>query len=186
LCYRFVHRTPEELHHQANVSGPLPQRSIPNFPLQNAPELDVPPEHSPSTKTSLLDRGCSSVAGTTDSSESGLSHSPTVACMAEKPSTAVNVNVVQASGNGNQNQNTSIEISAGSISSSHSMQMVVENKKEGVDTDSYGSLCVESNDISMETSAGSSEAALAPLSEHKKPNEEIILVSCYKNWSVRE
>lgn len=154
ICYRFLHRTPEELHHQANVSGPLPQRSVANFPPQNASESNTSPEQSPIIKTSLLDPGCSSAAGTIDSSSSGLTESPTVASMSVIQSTAENVN-----------QNISMEISAGSISS-YSMQMVLENQKEGI----------ESNDLSMETSAVSSDATLS-LSDHKEPNE-VILVSC--------
>lgn len=154
ICCRFLHRTPEELHHQANVSGPLPQRSVANFPPQNASESNTSPEQSPIIKTSLLDPGCSSAAGTIDSSSSGLTESPTVASMSVIQSTAENVN-----------QNISMEISAGSISS-YSMQMVLENQKEGI----------ESNDLSMETSAVSSDATLS-LSDHKEPNE-VILVSC--------
>jgi hypothetical protein len=103
--------------------------------------------------------------------------------MSVMPSTAGNL--VEVSGNGNQNQNTSIAISAGSIPSL-SMQTVLANQKEGTDIDSYDSFCVESNDLSMETSAVSSDATLVPLSEQKEPNEEIILVSYYKNWTMQE
>jgi hypothetical protein len=117
------------------------------------------------------------VAGTTDNSGSALTQSPSVACMSVMQSTAGNV--VEVSANGNKNQNTSIAISAGSVCS-YSMQTVLVNQKEGRHIDSFDSLHLDSNDLSVETSAVSSDATLVPLAEHKEPNEEVILVSCYK------
>jgi hypothetical protein len=173
---RFVHRTPEELHHQANVSGPLPKRSVSNVPQQNEPESDDPPEHPPNTKSSLLDPGHSSVAG------SVLLQSPTVASIPVLPSTAASGSAVDIHGNENQNPNTCTAMPTGSISSSLSVSKVSAEQKQGMDIDSHDSFSVENNESLVSTSAvGSSKASVAPLPGHTESNEEIILVSYYAN-----
>jgi hypothetical protein len=165
---RFVHRTPEELHHQANVSGPLPKRSVSNVLQQNEPESDDPPEHTRNTETSLLDPGHSSVAG------SDLHQSSTVACIPVLPSTDASGSAVNVHGNGNQNPDTC----TGNILSTLSVSKVSTEQKEGMDIDSHDSFSVERNESSASTSAaGSSKVAVAPLPEHQESNEEIILVS---------
>lgn len=163
---RFVHRTPEELHHQANVSGPLPKKSVSNVPQQNEPESDDPPEHAPNRKSSLLDPGHSSVA------ESDLLQSSTVVCIPVLPSTGASGSAVDIHGNGNENPNTCTAMPTGSISSPLSVSKVSAEEKEGMDSDSHDSFSVESN----ESAAGSSKATVAPLPECKESNEEIILL----------
>jgi cytoskeletal protein RodZ len=166
---RFVHRTPEELHHQANVSGPLPKKSVSNVPQQNEPESDDPPEHAPNRESSLLDPGHSSVAG------SDLLQSSTVACIPVLPSTGASGSAVDIYGNGSENPNTCTAMPTGSIS----VSKVSAEQKEGMAIDSRDSFSVESN----ESVAGSTKATVSPLPECKESNEEIILVSYYANWT---
>jgi hypothetical protein len=175
---RFVHRTPEELHHQANVSGPLPKRSLPNDPQQNEPESDDRPEHTQSTVSSLSDPSDSSVAG------SELCQSSTVPCIPVLPSTGASGSAVNICDNGNQNPDTCAALRTGSISSSVSASKVSTEQKEAMDIDSHDSFSVESNESSVSTSgAGSSKVAVVgPLTEPKEYNEEIILVSYYGKW----
>jgi hypothetical protein len=117
----------------------------------------------------VLGPGYSSGAGTPHSSGHGLFQSPAVTSLHILPSSTAE--------NGNQTQNTS----RGSTFPSCSIQTVLADQKEGMDIGSHDRFCVESNDLSMETSAGSSEATVASVPELKEPNEEIILVSYYKN-----
>lgn len=170
---RFVHRTPEELRHQANVSGPLPKKSVSNVPQQNEPESDDRPEHASTRKSCLLDPGHSSVAG------NDLLQSSAFACIPVLPSTGASGSAVDIHGNGNQNPNTSTAVPTGSISSPLAVSKVSAEQKEGMDIDSRDSFSVESN----ESEAGSSKATIAPLPECKESNEEIILVSYYANWT---
>lgn len=168
---RFVHRTPEELHHQANVSGPLHKKSVSNVPQQNEPESDDPPERASNRKSSLLDPGHSSVAG------SDLLQSSTVACIPVLPSTGASGSAIDIHGNGNQNPNSSTVVPTGSISSPLSVSKMSAEQKEGMDIDSHDSVSAESNELA----AGSSKATITPLPECKESNEEIILVSYYGN-----
>ncbi|PNF41431.1 hypothetical protein B7P43_G13793 [Cryptotermes secundus] len=163
---RFVHRTPEELHHQANVSGPLPKKSVSNVPQEHEPESNDPPEHASSRKSSLLDPGHSSVAG------SDLLQSSTFACIPVLPSSGASGSAVDIHGNGNQNPNSSTAVPTGSISSPLSVSKVSAQQKEGMDIDSLESVSVERNELA----AGSSKATIAPLPECKESNEEVILL----------
>lgn len=157
---RFVHRTPEELHHQANVSGPLPKRFISNVQQKNEPESDDPPEHAPNTETSLSGPGHSSVPG------SDLRQS---ACIPSLPSIDTSGSAVNTHGIAKQTPNTFPTMPIGNI---------------GMDIDSSESSSVERNEPSVSTSAaGNLKVTAAPLSEHKESNEEIILVSYYVNWT---
>jgi hypothetical protein len=175
---RFVHRTPEELHHQANVSGPLHKRSISNVPQKNEPESDDPPEHAPNTETSLLGPGHSSVAG------SDLRKSSTDACIPSLPSIDTSGSAVNMHDIGNQNPNTCTAMPTGKISSLLSVNKVSGEQGEGMDIDSCDSFSVECNESSVSTSAAeNSKVTVAPLPEHKESNEEIILVSYYANWT---
>lgn len=102
-----------------------------------------------------------------------------VACIPVVPSTGASGTAVDIYGNGNQNPNTSTAVPRGSISSPLSVSKVPAEQKEGMDIDSHENFSVESN----ESAAGSCKATIAPLPECKESNEEIILVSCYANWT---
>ncbi|XP_069701484.1 tether containing UBX domain for GLUT4 [Periplaneta americana] len=157
---RYVHRTSEELHQQANVSAPLPQRSLEKGRLDD--------EHSESDAKSASSNSKPKVES---ASETGL----------QLPTLSGNAHSLAASDStlvsGSIDKDSSLNLSnvQDNTAKTKSMEGIAPETTERMDLDSHDSFVMESNNSSIENSSGSSGTTIAT-SERKQPIENIFFL----------
>lgn len=163
---RFLHRTPEELHHQANISGPLLPRAVEKTISQvDHEKLEAPPECPAVEEVSKSSSGDKSNEDNMDISEIDVSKALTN--ISQQPS-----KIIQNIQNVSDNEALSLQPPA---------QSFVQQPKEIMDVDTTNSQDTESIDTFMDFSSSESDTLLPSQSQHEKPSEDKVIVLGERN-----